>query len=82
MSSETNAMYHGNENDSQYRGGPFGGAAPILANGSSGYHGEVNGQYHAADASAPYREQYRESLTNLSRRASSPVRTTILQNNK
>ncbi|VDK77731.1 unnamed protein product [Litomosoides sigmodontis] len=78
MSSEANAMYHGNENDSQYRGGPFGGVAPVLADGSGAYRGEVKGQYHAVDASAPYRE----SLANLSRRPSSPVRTAIMQNNK
>lgn len=78
MSSETNGLYHGNENDSQYRGGPIGSAVPILDNGSGGYRGEASGQYHAVDASAPYRE----SITNLSRRSPSPVKTIIMRSNK
>lgn len=75
-------MYHGNENDLQYRGGPIGNAAPVVADGSGAYRGETNGQYRAVDASAPYREQYRESIANLSRRPSSPVKTTIIRSSK
>uniref|UniRef100_A0A158Q8L5 Protein mesh n=1 Tax=Elaeophora elaphi TaxID=1147741 RepID=A0A158Q8L5_9BILA len=82
MSSETNGIYHGNENDSQYRGGPTGGAAAVLDDGSDVYRGEINGQYRAVDASAPYREKYRESVANLSKRPSSPVKTTVIRNNK
>uniref|UniRef100_A0A1I8EFL6 AMOP domain-containing protein n=1 Tax=Wuchereria bancrofti TaxID=6293 RepID=A0A1I8EFL6_WUCBA len=82
MSSETNGMYHGNEHDSQYRGGPIGGTVPIVADGSGEYHGETNGQYRAVDASAPYREQYHESVPNLSRIPSSPVKTTVIRSNK
>ncbi|EJW71812.1 hypothetical protein WUBG_17281 [Wuchereria bancrofti] len=75
-------MYHGNEHDSQYRGGPIGGTVPIVADGSGEYHGETNGQYRAVDASAPYREQYHESVPNLSRIPSSPVKTTVIRSNK
>ncbi|VIO87860.1 AMOP domain containing protein [Brugia malayi] len=82
MSSETNGMYHGNEHDSQYRGGPIGGTVPIVVDGSGGYRGETNGQYRAVDAIAPYPEQYHESVPNLSRRPSSPVKTTVIRNNK
>ncbi|KAK6111541.1 AMOP domain family protein [Brugia pahangi] len=82
MSSETNGVYHGNEHDSQYRGGPIGGTVPIVVGGSGGYRGETNGQYRAVDTIAPYPEQYHESVPNLSRRPSSPVKTTVIRSNK
>uniref|UniRef100_A0A915PJA1 Protein mesh n=1 Tax=Setaria digitata TaxID=48799 RepID=A0A915PJA1_9BILA len=78
MSSETNGMYHGNENDSQYRGGPMGSATAIVSDGSGGYRIETNGPYRTIDASAPYREQYRETVANLAKRPSSPSKTTLI----
>ncbi|MCP9265416.1 Protein F54D1.6 [Dirofilaria immitis] len=82
MSSETNGMFHGNENDSQYRGGPMSGAAAVLADDIDAYRGETNGMYRAIDTSVPYREQYRQSVANLARRPSSPVKTTIVRSSK
>ncbi|VDP13901.1 unnamed protein product [Onchocerca flexuosa] len=82
MSSETNGMYQGNENDLQYRGGPVSGAAPVLAEDNEAYRGETKGPYRVIDSGAPYHEQYQESMANLARRPSSPVKTTVIRSSK
>lgn len=88
ISSETNGIYHGRENDLQYRG-----TAKALDNNKSttaktqdAYRSgivEVDKQYHALDTNAPIQEQSGESVTTLTRKTSSPTtKTTVVRSTR